>query len=105
MAKKQKKEAKLKQEAQKFLAKVPEENVFWCHDGRILRDMRDLGEALAGMSEETFTYHANTDKRDFSNWVRDVIGDTVLAKELENMMDRNQATSIVTERIAILTKS
>lgn len=105
MAKKQKKEAKLKQESQKFIAKVPEENVFWCHDGRILRDMKELGEALAAMSDETFAYHSNAEKKDFSNWVRDVIGDTVLDRELENITDRNQAASIVTDRIAILIKS
>jgi len=104
MAKKQKKGAKLKQEAQKFLSQVPEEKVFWCHDGRILRDMKELGEALASMTDETFAYHSNAEKKDFSNWVRDVIGDAKLARELENLTDRNQAAEIVVSRIAELSK-
>ena len=104
MAKKQKKETRLKQEAEKFLARVPEEKVFWCHDGRILRDIKELGEALASMTDETFAYHSNAEKKDFSNWVGDVIGDTNLAKELENLTDRNQAANIVSNRIALLTK-
>jgi len=104
MAKKQKKETRLKQEAEKFLASVPEEKVFWCHDGRILRNIKELGEALASMTDETFAYHSNTEKKDFSNWVGDVIGDTNLAKELENLTDRNQAANIVSNRIALLAK-
>ena len=102
---KRQKQAKLKQDAPKFLARVPEEYVFLCHDGRILRDMKDLRDALASMSDDTFNYHSNAEKKDFSNWVRDVIGDARLAKDLENVLDRNQAAGIVVSRVTILTKT
>lgn len=105
MARKQKQEAKLKYDAQKFLTLVPEEYVFRCHDGRILKSMKELGEALAVMADETFAYHSNSDKKDFSNWMRDVIGDEKLAKDLENALDRNQAAGIVTSRVDTLTKA
>ncbi len=105
MARKQKQEAKLKYDAQKFLAIVPEEYVFRCHDGRILKDMKELGEALAAISDETFAYHSNPERKDFSNWVRDIIGDEKLAKDLENALYRNQAARIVATRIDILTKA
>ncbi len=52
MAKKQKQDPKQKQEAQRFLARVPEEYVFYCQDGRILKDMKELGEVLAVMADE-----------------------------------------------------
>ena len=104
MGKKQKQEAKLKYDAQKFLAIVPEEYVFRCHDGRVLKNMQELEEALATMADETFAYHSNSEKKDFSNWVRDIIGDEKLAKDLENALDRNQAARIVTSRVDILTK-
>lgn len=102
MARKQKQETKLKHDAQKFLSLVPEEYVFRCHDGRIFKNMKELGEALAVMADETFAHHSNPEKKDFSNWVRDVIGDEKLAKDLENALDRNQAARIVTSRIDIL---
>ena len=105
VARKQKQEAKLKYDAQKFLTLVPEEYVFRCHDGRILKNMKELREALAVMADETFAYHSNSEKKDFSNWVRDVIGDEKLAKDLENALDRNQAARIVTSRIDILIKA
>jgi hypothetical protein len=105
VAKRQKQEAKLKYDAQKFLSIVPEEYVFRCHDGRVLKNMKELEEALATMADETFAYHSNSEKKDFSNWVRDIIGDEKLAKDLENALDRNQAARIVTSRIDILTKA
>jgi predicted Zn-dependent protease len=104
MAKKAKKVMKAKEEAQKFLADVPGEYVFRCHDGQILRNMKELAEALTGMTDETFVYHSNVDKRDFSCWVRDVIGDEKLAKDLENAPNRTAAAGYMATRIASLSK-
>ncbi|MGA9049067.1 MAG: hypothetical protein WB588_08750 [Dehalococcoidia bacterium] len=104
MATKRKQDSKQKKEAQKFLSKVPEEYVFYCQDGRILKDIQELGEALAIMADETFAYHSNTEKKDFINWLADVIGDKKLAKDLEKALERKQAARIVANRIAILKK-
>ncbi len=105
MAKKVKPQAKPKEQAEKLLAKVPEEYVFWCCDGSIYRDMKELAEGLAAMSDDIFARHANSEKNDFSNWLRDVIKDEKLAKDLQNALDRQQAAGIVASRITILTKS
>jgi hypothetical protein len=94
----------LKEQARKLLSKVPEEYVFRCQDGRILRDMKELAEALATMTDETFVYHSNAEKKDFSNWVRDIIGDEKLAKDLEKAENRAQAAKQAATRIATLTK-
>jgi len=94
----------LKQEAEKFLAEVPQEYAFWCHDGSTLRDIKELGKALATMTDETFAYHANMEKNDFSNWVRDVIGDEKLASNLQRARNRVQAANQVTSRISVLAK-
>ena len=104
MVKKVKRETKVKQETQKFLANVPQEYVFLCHDGKVLTNMKELADALSTMTDETYSHHWNEEKKDFSNWVRDVIGDTELAKNLENVLDRNEAARTVATRITILTK-
>ncbi len=104
MVKKVKRETKGKQEAPKFLAKVPEEHVFWCHDGKVLTNMKELGDALSVMTDETYSHHWNAERKDFSNWVRDVIGDTELAKDLAEAASQSIAASQVTIRIASLTK-
>ena len=91
-----------KGQAQKFLASVPEQNVFLCNDGNIFRDLKELKDALATMSDQTFRYHSNEVKKDFSKWVRDVVGDEYLAVNLETAPDREQAAKIVEERCGLL---
>ena len=50
--------------AEKFLARVPQDKVFWSKNAlRVLRDMKDLLEALANMSDQNFAYNANAKRR------------------------------------------
>ncbi len=93
-----------RQDAERLLAKVPEQFVFWCNDGKVLHDMKELVEALNTMTDETFAYHSNDYKKDFGNWVRDVIGDEKLAKDLDKSLSRTQAARVVAKRLALLRK-
>jgi hypothetical protein len=88
--------------AAEWLADVPLEKQFWCSDGRILKNLAELENTLGEMSEETFGYHSNEVKSDFSNWVRDVIGDEKLARDLLKSVTRAQAMKNVANRIAWL---
>ena len=87
-----------------LLADVPKEYAFRCHDGLILQSMKQLGSALNSMTDETYVFHANTKKNDFSNWVRDIIKDEMLANDLQKATNRAQAAKLVANRIAILSK-
>ncbi len=91
-----------KSTAERFLGDVPAEHVFWCRDGRTLKNLRELQEALITMSDDTFNYHSNDEKTDFSNWVRDVIGDEKLARDLERIPSRTLAAKIVEDRVNLL---
>ena len=102
MAKKPKPQQMSKEQAQKFLSKVSEEHVFWCHDGSIFRDMKELAEGLVKMLDEVFAYHVNPEKNDFSNWVRDVIKDEKLASDLAAATSRVQAAGCVSSRLTYL---
>jgi len=88
--------------AEKRLADVPDDVTFRCYDGGILRNLRELGNALAGMEEEVFIHHITGRKNDFSNWVKDIIGDEKLANDLEKSSNREQAAKAVSSRIAFL---
>ena len=90
------------QDAQRLMAGVPEEYVFRCCDGRLLRDMKELQEALGAITDETFSFHSNAERSDFSNWVRDIIRDEKLARDLAKSLNRSQAEKRVGERIAFL---
>ncbi|MBI4304659.1 MAG: hypothetical protein HY665_10040, partial [Chloroflexi bacterium] len=91
-----------KSTAKGWLANVPEDKVFWCSDGRVLKNLAALEIALREMNDDTFRYHANDSKNDFSKWVKDVIGDEKLSRDLQKSANRAQAAKNVASRIAFL---
>ena len=88
--------------ARERLADVPQGKRFSCSDGRVLKSLPELEAAIKEMSEETFRYHSNEVKSDFSNWVYDVIGDEKLSRELRKSTTRTQAATKVSDRITWL---
>ena len=83
-----------------MLGDVPQDKWFWCSDGRTLRSLPELEAALEGMSEETFCSHSNEAKSDFSIWVRDVIGDDKLSRDLLKSTTQDRASKSVASRTA-----
>ncbi len=88
--------------AQERLADVLPEKEFWCSDGRIIKSLSGLEAALTEMSDETYRYHSNEAKSDFSKWVGEVIGDEKLSRDLYKSKTRAQAAKAVADRIAWL---
>jgi hypothetical protein len=86
------------------LGDVAQEKRFWCVDGRYLKNLQELKDALQNMTDETFSIHSNATKSDFSNWVKDVIGDDKLATDLKKSVTRAQAARSVADRISWLKK-
>lgn len=89
-------------EAQKIMANVPEEKIFWSHDGQIFRNIIELAKGLVVMTDETYAYHANTYKNDFVNWVKDIIGDEQMARDLSKSMSRQDAARKIDARVNYL---
>ena len=94
----------LKQEAQRLLSNVPETYAFHSTTGRVLYNMNDLGEELKAMEDDSYALHVNNTKNDFINWVRDIIKDESLARDLLRSKDRVQAAKAVATRLARLNK-
>jgi hypothetical protein len=95
----------MNQDAKMWLADVPEEYIFWCCDGRTMRSMQELAEALNTMTDEVFSYHANQERNDFSTWVGDIVRDGALAADLRQAFSRSAAAIIVTQRVTALSDS
>lgn len=91
-----------KEEAERRLGDVPDDKCFWCHDGKGIKNLRELRKALIDMTDETFYYHSGEERKDFGNWVRDVVGDDKLARDLNKARSRMQASQAVAERISFL---
>ncbi len=91
-----------KDTARQWLADVCVEKVFYCRDGRVFKNLQELSAGLRSMTADTYNHHVTTDRNDFSNWIRDVIGDEVLAEELRNVEDKAAATMKIEERLTHL---
>ena len=88
--------------AKSVLGDVPEDRWFLCSDGLVLKNLRELETALKKMSADTYHHHANDSNNDFSNWIKDVIGDDKLADALRNNGTQSEAAKTVAGRISWL---
>jgi transcription-repair coupling factor (superfamily II helicase) len=58
-------------------------------DGRIIKSVPELLDALKNMEDWVFKHHVNSKKNDFSNWVRDVYKDKKLAIAIKKSKRKN----------------
>ena len=74
---------------------VKPEHYFWLRDGRAVKNLNELAEALRTMSDDVFRHHVNSEKNDFYNWVRDVFKDSVLAARMRNARTQQKMASVI----------
>ena len=83
----------------KLLGEAPVEHHFIVADGRKLKNIMELADALETMSEEIFRHHANEFKNDFSAWIKDVFYDHSLAEDISRARDRLETQVAVLRRL------
>ncbi len=93
-----------KAQAKQWLSSVPGDKVFYCVNGEVYNNLADLKSALDRLQNDHFVYHVNSEKNDFGNWIRDVIGDQKLAQDIRGCKTRDETLSILDGRVAFLTK-
>jgi hypothetical protein len=69
---------------------VEPERYFFLHGGGELKSLEELFVELQTMEHETFSHHVTSDRNDFALWVRDVMGDKYLAKNLALAKSRDE---------------
>jgi len=89
-------------EADKFLSDVPEEHNFWCNNGSVFKNLKELNNELKKMDDNTHDHHVNTERNDFSNWIKDIVQDEKLANELTKKKNRKSTHKTVNNRIKTL---
>ena len=72
----------------KFLTDVPKEACFWVHNGFALRNLKDLHQALKGMTKEQFEYHTKRNGNDFACWIKDTLGEKALASKIAKLKSK-----------------
>ena len=83
----------------KILGEAPQEQHFIVADGKKLKNVIELADALETMTEEIFAHHVNEVKNDFSSWVRDVFYDHSLAEDIARAKNRLETQIVVLRRI------
>jgi hypothetical protein len=91
--------------AKEILSDVKAESYFKIHLGTNIGNLFELKEALTIMSNDSFKHHVNSQKNDFSAWVRNVIKDKDLAKSIEKITEREHMRDIISVRLDELEKS
>jgi len=93
-----------KDEARKYLSDCNPEQCFWVNNGPILKNMEEFANVLPELSDDVFSHHVNSEKNDFSSWIRDVIGDSKLAKDLLGSKSKESALKKIRSRVNSLKK-
>lgn len=81
------------------LISVDGDQCFWVNNGPALRNIKDLSDALKGISEDSYAYHVNEEKNDFANWVLNALKDETLASKLSKAKTLKSAIRAVDDRL------
>jgi hypothetical protein len=73
---------------------VAPELALWLSDGRVVRSLQALKDALATMKEGIYSQHT-TGRNELSDWVKDVIGNDALAHRLSIAKNKHDAEQAV----------
>ena len=95
----------IRSEATRMLSDIDGDRRFFCQDGHVIKNLAELVDCLNRMPEDVFHYHVTPEKNDFSNWIRDVLGDEILAGKLTNARTPLEASKIVANKMAWLQRN
>ncbi len=84
---------------------VSESEAFYLVNGKRLSSLYELRDELKKIDRKTFSQHVNRHKNDFANWVRDIIGDDLLAEAIASLDNEKDMYKAVKSRIKELEKS
>lgn len=88
-----------KKQATRKAAAIPAEKRFYASDGSVYASLRDLAKGLRAMHPGTYSYHANGQRNDFHNWIRDVFGDKKLAQDVLAARNQHHMARLVEARL------
>ena len=89
-------------EARRILSRVSKTDMFWLCTNENLRSLYDLAISLGKVDDDIFRYHVNRDKNDFEVWIRDVIKDKELAREISRVKTKETLIRKINERVTAI---
>ena len=90
---------KLRRKTKKTLVVASLEKCFWVNNGLIIKDLKELEQALqSGITDEQFKTHIDNGN-DFARWIDEVLGDSSCAKALARMKSRKSARTVISKHL------
>ena len=87
--------------AEKILSDASSDKEFRFCNGLHIKNLHELLLAFETIEDDVYQFHANKEKNDFSNWVKDVFEDEELASNLR-IKGREEVIGILNDRIDYL---
>jgi hypothetical protein len=81
---------------------VESDKYFWFVNGDNAKSLIELCEKLKNLDLNSFKFHANDQKNDFKNWIKEVIKDEELSLRLNNVAHKSEFVQIIEDRIKYL---
>jgi len=82
-----------------LLKPVKDEHAFKLSNGRILNSVAELKELVHTMDKSVFSHHVNSERNDFSNWIRDIHGDNSLADSIGKAKTQTEVAIAISNRV------
>ncbi|MEM4396906.1 MAG: DUF5752 family protein [Candidatus Woesearchaeota archaeon] len=95
-------ELKEKDKLLSIISHCDEAYAFILANGIKLYSLNDLKDALEIMPEDIYRSHVTPYRNDFSNWIRDVFKDYILAERITKAMNKEEAAKMIEKRIEFL---
>ncbi|MBN1377226.1 hypothetical protein JW949_02735 [Candidatus Woesearchaeota archaeon] len=92
-----KKQKELEDKLKKAVRKetTPSRDELLLKNGRLVRSLKELIDALKKIDENVFKYHVNRHKNDFAEWIEDVLEKEELANELRKTVFKEDIIKIL----------
>ena len=92
------------EEARRILGKVHVSKAFWLCTSENLRSLEEVTKALKKATDETFRFHVNRHKNDLELWIKEVLMDKELARDISRVKTKETLIRKLLERIEKLHK-
>ena len=79
---------------------IPSEERFVTCDGRQLRSIFELVDALDSMSDDAYYYHVNEERNDFSAWIEGSLQEPKLAAAIRDITSRVEMQIVLLKFLA-----
>lgn len=90
-----KKVSKTKKTLPNFKTKLRKDQHFYLNDGKMVKNLFELTDALEKMANEIFAHHVTDVRNDFADWIHDVFQEEDLAEDLRREKDQKDHHYVV----------